>query len=255
LPCRGAQEADVAIEADDEWFEQLERFDTYAALRNGLREIARQRGDWAGIPMPLGEDLPLIIEPRYPKAKELMAIGRAKAAPSEDAFVTKKNLRNRFYSAARHCWVIIWNEDGRIAWGIDRASHSFDQQLMTMGASMAWGIEQEANALQLLATMVRHHQFKMYLLAGMFMEASERSGMSYVFRKLRPTVAIRAEGDRMKIRAALCCHNIGYYQNSWAGVMCPTDEVIAHLVMMRADEHRFWKTCNQHPAWLPEAGL
>ena len=42
---------------------------------------------------------------------------------------------------------------------------------------------------------------------------------------------------------------------SWAGAMVPTDDVIAHLSLMRGDEHMFWKRCNQHPSWRPEAGL
>ena len=40
---------------------------------------------------------------------------------------------------------------------------------------------------------------------------------------------------------------IGYYGNTWAGVMCPTDEVIAHLLMMRGSEEKFWANANQHP--------
>jgi hypothetical protein len=37
--------------------------------------------------------------------------------------------------------------------------------------------------------------------------------------------------------------------------MCPTDDVIAHLQLMRGDERMFWKRSNQHPSWRPEAGL
>jgi hypothetical protein len=37
--------------------------------------------------------------------------------------------------------------------------------------------------------------------------------------------------------------------------MCPTDDVIAHLMLMRGDEAMFWRRCNQHAAHLPEAGL
>ena len=59
----------------------------------------------------------------------------------------------------------------------------------------------------------------------------------------------------MKILACLCMHPIAYYAGSWAGAMCPTDDVIAHLSLMRADEHMFWKRSNQHPPYRPEAGL
>lgn len=43
--------------------------------------------------------------------------------------------------------------------------------------------------------------------------------------------------------------------NEEAGAMCPTDDVIAHLSLMRGDEKMFWRRCNQHPAYRPEAGL
>jgi hypothetical protein len=50
-------------------------------------------------------------------------------------------------------------------------------------------------------------------------------------------------------------HPIAYYHGSWAGAMCPTDDVIAHLSLMRGDEAMFWKRSTQHPAYRPEAGL
>ena len=91
----------------------------------------------------------------------------------------------------------------------------------------------------------------------MFLEKSERSGVTYLFRKLRPTVALRPcrDGDGMRVLAALCLHPIGYYDGSWAGAMCPTDDVVAHLMLMRGDEVMFWRRSNQHPADRPEAGL
>jgi hypothetical protein len=45
----------------------LEKADGHAHLRNKLREVARMRSEWAGIPMPL-EGERLVIEPRYPYA-------------------------------------------------------------------------------------------------------------------------------------------------------------------------------------------
>lgn len=90
----------------------------------------------------------------------------------------------------------------------------------------------------------------------MFAERSPRSGISYIFRRLRPTIALKAgKDDRMRCLAALCMHPIGYYDGSWAGAMCPTDDVIAHLMLMRGDEHMFWRRSNQHPAWSQFAGI
>lgn len=155
------------------------------------------------------------------------------------------------------------DRDGKLVWGKLPRFHHIDHAMRTMGCSVAWGIEQEHNALQLLGTMVRHHAMKHYLLSGMFLEKSERSGIMYLFRKLRPTLALSAgpsrdwemNDTRVRVLAALCMHPIGYYAGSWAGAMCPTDDVVAHLALMRADEHLFWRRCSQHPPYRPEAGL
>lgn len=231
--------------------EATEAFDGFAGIRNALRQIASERDDWAGIPLPLGDDLPLVVEPKYPNAAGLMAIGRPDAAEST---AESMKVRNRFWSWRRRCNVIVWNEGERIEWGVDMPKR-IDMEMSTLGASYAWGIEQEANATQLLATLVRHHTFKMYMLTGMFLERSERSGVMYLFRRLRPTVAIREEKGRLRILCALCLHPIAYYSGSWAGAMCPTDDVIAHLMLMRGDEPMFWRRSNQHPAYRAESGL
>lgn len=59
----------------------------------------------------------------------------------------------------------------------------------------------------------------------------------------------------MRILACLCLHPLGYYRGSWSGAMVPTDDVIAHLLMVRGDEHDFWRKANQHRPDAPEAGL
>jgi hypothetical protein len=229
----------------------LEAHDNFARVRNALRQIGQERGHWAGIPMPLGEDSPLVVEPKYPNAAGLMAIGRK---AEDDSAAEEHSIRNRFWSWRRRCDIVVWNEGDRIEWGLSMPKR-IDMELSTLGASYAWGFEQEVNAVQLLATLVRHHTFKMYMLTGMFLERSERSGVMYLFRRLRPTVALREERGRMRILCALCLHPIAYYSGSWAGAMCPTDDVVAHLMLMRGDEAMFWRRANQHPAWRPESGL
>jgi hypothetical protein len=37
--------------------------------------------------------------------------------------------------------------------------------------------------------------------------------------------------------------------------MCPTDEVIAHLLLMRGSEEKYWANANQHPIDHPAAGV
>jgi hypothetical protein len=235
----------------------LEKVDGFAGLRNGLRQIAKDRDVWAGIPMPLdGEQL--VIHPRYPFATEMMAIC-AKTDEKETNESDDIKIRNQFWSDRLKAEVYIWQADnGKIVATVDHKPHHISLDLHTLGCSQAWGIEQEHNAIQLLGTLLRHHQFKQYLLTGMFLERSERSGLSYMFRRLKPTVVLDArdkDAASTRILACLCMHPISYYQGTWAGGMCPTDDVVAHLMMMRGDEHLFWKRSNQHHPLRPEAGL
>lgn len=214
-----------------------------------MRTLSVGTEDWAGVPMPLdGESL--VVEPSYRFAKIFNA-------PEIEANEDLPKIRNTFWSTHRRCKITVYeNKDGGIDWFLIPGIHHFTYDLQTLGCSVVWGVEQESNALQLLATMVPHHTFKMYLLTGMFLESSPRSGITYAFRKLKPTVAMTARnGDMMSILCALCMHPIAYYQGSWAGAMCPTDDVIAHLSLMRGDEAMFWRRANQHAPHLPEAGL
>jgi len=244
----GMSDAADSIEAKN----LLERFDSCANVRNRLRAMAEYAGEWAGLPMPL-EGLDLVIEPRYPHAH----IYQSDATPAEpDDEYAGCTIRNRFYSVHKRRDVVIWEHpDGTIDWGLHGTVHHFDLDMMTMTASCAWGIEQEAAAVNLLGTLVTHHQFKSYMLTGMFIEQSMRSGVFYFFRRLKPTVAASGATGDMRILTVLCQHPIAYYQGTWAGAMCPTDDVVASLMLMRGDEGMFWKRCNQHRAFKPEAGL
>jgi hypothetical protein len=119
-----------------------------------------------------------------------------------------------------------------------------------------WPLEAEIKATAKLKELIGEDRTTMYLLSGMFLESSKRSGVVYMFRKSRPTLALKSDANgQMKILCGLCRHSIGYYAGTWAGVMVPTDEVVAALCWMRGDEHGFWKGCNQHSAYRPECGL
>lgn len=228
--------------------------DGYAALRRGLLRVSQDRDEWAGIPMTLDYHK-LVIDPRYPKADELMSIGR-----EHDDDGKRENdgasVRGVFYSHhLRSDIVVIQEKDGRVTHGVVPKVHHLKHDLETLGASVAWGIEQEATALRTLSSLVRPHTFKHYLLTGMFLETSPRSGLTYLFRRLKPTVVLDTKARRGRILCALCLHPIAYYAGSWAGAMCPTDDVIAHLMLMRGDEPMFWRRANQHAAHRPEAGI
>lgn len=228
----------------------IDSFDNHASLRAGLARVAEHREDWAGIPMPLA-DQTLVVEPKYPNAKELMEFHRKEGDVDEKPLA----IRSAFWSTFRRCTVVIYEKDGKVEWGYKNGVHHLTEEIQTLGASVAWGIVQEAKAMQLLAGLLPAHAFKKYLLTGAFLESSPRSGVTYLFRRLRPTVAVKEHAGQMRILAALCLHPIAYYAGSWAGAMCPTDDVVAHLILMRGNEALFWKRANQHPAWRPEAGI
>lgn len=239
--------------------EVLEAADPCSATRNELRHIAKRTEMWAGIPFTLERGPHLIVEPSYPLAE---VFNRPVVDQADDQGLT---LRSSFHSFWWRCEVVIYQDAvGRVGHFKVPHIHSLDHQIATMMATEVWGIEQEQQALKLLGTMIPHKQFKCYLLTGSFLETSARSGVTYVFRRLRPTIAVKADGgglrrqarpDRLKILASLCMHPIGYYEGSWAGAMCPTDDIVAHLAMMRGDEHMLWRRCNQHPPHLANAGI
>jgi hypothetical protein len=229
----------------------LEAFDGHARLRNGLRRVAEDRGEWAGIPMPM-EGEHLVVEPTYPKARELMEMFRKPETPND---LSGAKIRNTFHSGARMCDITIFEHNGKVDWGIEPHIHHFLLDLRTLGCADAWGIEQETNAVRTLAEHTTHRQFKHYMLTGMLLESSKRSRVTYMFRRLKPTVAMHEVKGEMRILCALCMHPIAYYAESWAGAMCPTDDVLAHLMLMRGDEPMFWRRCTQHPAWRKQAGL
>lgn len=98
-------------------------------------------------------------------------------------------------------------------------------------------------------------QWRSYILAGTFVETSKRSGVKYIFRKLRPTVALREHEGGLRCIAVLCLHPLGYYQETWCGTLAPTDDVLAHLLMMRGDERKYWAKAEHHRPWETEAGM
>ena len=230
---------------------EVNRFDPLHETRMILREVARYANEWAGLPMPL-ENERLIVEPSYPYADFLNDLSK-KEEPDNDI-----KVRNSWYSIQKRCIIYVVEIDGKIQHIKVPSFHHIGYDMATMACSDVWGIEQEHNAVNLLGTMIRHVHFKRYLLTGMFLEQSPRSGITYIFRKLKPTVALGTtphKNGSARVLASLCMHPIAFYEGSWAGAMCPTDDIIAHLTLMRGDEHMFWKRCNQHPACRPEAGL
>jgi hypothetical protein len=170
-----------------------------------------------------------------------------------------------WFSRKRNAEIWLVEEKGKLTKIVAPVSpdRSMDRLLFwinTLGASVAWSLEAEMKAREKLRSLIPDHAYVHYELTGAFLESSPRSRVMYMFRKNRPTIAMVPQ-DRnddtksMKVLAVLCLHPIGYYEKSWAGAMCPTDDVIAHLLLMRGDEAMFWRKANQHESVSAEAGL
>lgn len=222
---------------------------TWEQARAYLNHMGEHVGEWAGIPMPM-QDTEMVIHPRYPFAKIFI-----KEHPKDEGLDQCKEV-NHWYD--RRGWeVVLWREgDGRLLWA-RLPTNKISKEIKTLGAATAWDVEAESKALEKLYQLIKPSSFDQYIMTGSFLETSKRSGLTYMFRRLRPTVVIKkdAVADSVRPLCALCLHPIGYYVDSWAGAMVPTDDVIAHLMLMRGDEHLYWRQANQIPIWRPEAGL
>jgi hypothetical protein len=271
--------------------DQPDPADEWDLYRSGFDALSDLNGDWQGTPVQL-PDHRLVLNDRHPlrdiyremdgpadpevlvggpsdldadpdaTAEELVALAVARSM--EDEVVV-----NHWYSRVRNAdvYIIQKKSTGRaFALTAPRSPDGSMDRLLywfqTMGASDAWSLDAEYTAREKLAGMVNRQQWRTYDLTGAFVETSHRSGLTYVFRRLRPTVVLsprwpwfQTQLDQMRMLAVLCMHPIGYYEKSWAGCLVPTDDVIAHLLMFRGDEAYYWKCCNQHPAASPEAGL
>lgn len=228
---------------------------TWKELRAFANGAVADKGEWGGAPIPI-EGFDLIMEPRYP-FKGIEKFYRKLASKGDDGI----EILNRWYSYANGCEIIIYREDGisRFArWG-NSSGARLNYWFNTLGiaAGHAWDMDVETRAVEKLKSLVTEHALHCYQLTGSFLETSKRSGVTYFFRKLRPTVALRPNPrlGGMQAIAVLCMHPLGYYADTWAGAMCPTDDVVAHLMLMRGDEHRYWKKANHHPMWMASAGI
>lgn len=227
--------------------------------------------EWQGVPVPVPE-LRLQLCKNHPLAAKIAEAerilyppdpGRHECADDEGRVV----VVNTWFSYSKHMRVLLLRDLATGKTSVITEPVSTDQSmnrltfaLRTIGASEAWSLEAEANAMDKLFGLLSAQQTRHYLMTGSFLETSKRSGVTYLFRRLRPTVAMTsrnrdARNDSMRCLAVLCLHPVGYYRNTWAGCMTPSDDVIAHLLLMRGDEAGFWRQANQHAAWSPEAGL
>jgi len=236
---------------------------SWEEVRTALARGGQKMGEWAGLPMPI-EGLRMVIHPSYPFAENL---GHT-FMPQPSVHVCRNSdvredvaMRNHWRSYKDGWGIEIWQEGDKFFFTRSPRVNTAPMLIETINAARAWDYEAELRAMETLQRHVTDWAFRCYSLTGMFLETSKRSGVIYAFRRLRPTVAMTGHPDAngrdrgVRILCTLCAHPIGYYDGSWAGALVPTDDVLSHLLLMRADEHFLWRNCNQHPAWAPESGL
>ena len=262
-----------------------------ARFERWKRRLAEQTKDQpAGTPVMLeGPGMGLVMARGYtgrppkkkriveepPKAKEQIEVVAKTHNPAldnltflMDQWVKSANEQTEEYWSERNAWwsqrhqgyVIIQqsSKTGKCRAKILKAKDDSLKTTLwinTYCAADAYNVEHEEKALSKLKCHVTERQYHRYVLTGTLMERSKRSGIVYIFRRLRPTLAFRQEGDNYRYLAALCHHAVAYYQVSWAGALVPTDDLMSHLMYMRGDEHGFWKRSTQHPAHAPQANF
>lgn len=237
-----------------------------AQWRRYIDRASEVKNDWQGIPVLL-DDPKVVVHDRHPMREFFeqqrgldvkVMVGGPSDVPADERII------NHWYCPQRNADVVIMEGGGRryhvlLRRAPDRSMDRLDLWLTTLGAADGWDTAAEAKARRKLRGMLTDRQWRHYDLTGSFLETSPRSRLTYLFRRLRPTVVMtprnRRGDDVMRVLAVLCLHPIGYYERSWGGCMVPTDDVIAHLTMMRGTEAYYWSKANAHESAAPEAGL
>ena len=252
---------------------------TWAESREWVDALSGYVGDWQGIPVPLGEDNPMVLAKGHPLRDFYRTLYTprvpAEVRPPEPEEYShscsttdvceEERVVNEWFCRKRNLQVLVVDRDGKrysLAYPVspDRSMDRLTMWLQTIGAADAWDPEAERQARETLRAMLTERQWMHYDLTGSFFETSPRSRITYVFRRLRPTIAMSPRGkngnnETMRCLAVMCLHPIGYYDRSWGGCMVPSDDVIAHVAWMRGDEANYWRHANQHAPSSPEAGL
>lgn len=243
---------------------------TWDESREWIDALSDHIGEWQGIPIPLGEEQPLVLASGHPLRDFYADLHQADMVDLDviiaDGDVPEdEEIVNTWFCRKRNVQVYVARSKGRyyaitVPRSPDLSMDRLTFWLTTLGCSDAWDLDAEHKARETLRAMLTERQWMHYDLTGSFLETSPRSRVTYMFRRLRPTLALSPRGRNgregaMLCLAVLCLHPIGYYARSWGGCMVPTDDVIAHLAWMRGDEAAFWKHANQHEPSAPEAGL
>lgn len=227
---------------------------TWQQIRRKLGVLAKSRGEWAGIPLPVTE-APLVVAKRHPMS-HLNGV-QLEQEPRQTDDEQGLEFVNEWYDPKRRVEVIVFRDQGKLCHAVlSRGPGKRAGMLLhCIGVSQTMDIEAERRAMKTLRELIPKHLADAYEMTGTFLESSKRSGVVYLFRRLATTIAFRPDNEGSRVLAALCLHPLAYYEGLPMGVMVPTDDVIAHLVLMRTDEHLFWRKANQHGVESPGALL
>jgi hypothetical protein len=242
---------------------------TYTETHRAINQIAEEHGFLSGVPIPvLGEHPPnLVMAPGVPLA-EIFHMNQEQRMRERVVASTEFQQELQLECAVRNSWQVVGDKTicvvettkGPMALPRYDAGTRLRKLINGMAArhdahQMA---EAEMKALESLRSRISESQWSCYVLSGIFPERSERSDIHYFFRKGMPTLAVTYHGkyaDSGRVLAALCLHPMGYYSGTHVGLMTPTDEVIAHLLLMRSDEHKFWAKSGQWSATDTRSGI
>ena len=230
---------------------------SYREISRRLVQHGKDKNEWAGIPLPIkGQRLVIADKHPYKDRLENFQFETSLHVDTNETVNEAPDCEiNRFWSCYKGADVIVIRKaNGRTTYGVNL--HNRGRMLLdTLGASFVWPLEAEQKATEKLGEAIGPDRLTLYLLTGCFLETSKRSGVTYMFRKSRPTLALTTRNDEVKILCALCLHPVGLYAGTWAGCLTPSDDVFAHLILMRGDEPKYWARASQHAAYRPEAGL
>lgn len=232
----------------------------WETITQELNAIGERHGCEYGVPMPSGNNedgLHKMVTARGTPLRNTVGYAQFRTELEGEAAEQGMAIRNSWEEFGDRTAMIVNTNEGPMAYW---EYHSRVRKLMkSMGVRMDayhLTVEAEMKAMESLKAKLNDSQYRCYVLNGMFPERSKRSNIRYMFRKGFPTVAISYHGnEKGRVLACLCMHPFGYYAGTWAGMMTPTDEVIAALLMMRGDEAKFWGKSGQWRAGDPRSGL
>jgi hypothetical protein len=242
---------------------------SYEEMFRDINQIAEDHGFLSGVLVLLpGDDQPdLVMAEGVPLAEifrmnqDLRRAQRAQQTEMQEDLTRRAiPVRNSWHVLGDRTVCVIDTDEGPMAW--PQSAAGLRLRKLVHGIEVRHHAHQSAEAefraMESLRPRVSKNQFDSYVLSGAFPERSPRSGLFYYFRKGLPTLAVTYHGkysESGRVLCALCLHPMGYYAGTHVGLMTPTDEVIAHLLMMRADEHAFWKKSGQWAAEDTRSGI